>query len=98
MVLVLQFDEEFSARQEAQTELQKREEKIKELEIEIQQLRTQVMKKCISLSSKEEKYCCSLNDVTKIFHGIPKFCYIFSLDLIFNNRALLANMWGQLPK
>ncbi|KYO38182.1 hypothetical protein Y1Q_0007291 [Alligator mississippiensis] len=35
------FDEEFSARQEAQTELQKREEKIKELEIEIQQLRTQ---------------------------------------------------------
>ncbi|XP_019392011.1 PREDICTED: protein diaphanous homolog 2 isoform X1 [Crocodylus porosus] len=33
------FDEEFSARQEAQTELQKREEKIKELESEIQQLR-----------------------------------------------------------
>ncbi|CAH2314868.1 diaphanous homolog 2, partial [Pelobates cultripes] len=35
------FDEEFSARQEAQAELQKREEKIKELETEIQQLRTQ---------------------------------------------------------
>ncbi|XP_063287952.1 protein diaphanous homolog 2 isoform X2 [Pelobates fuscus] len=34
------FDEEFSARQEAQAELQKREEKIKELETEIQQLRT----------------------------------------------------------
>ncbi|XP_075428922.1 protein diaphanous homolog 2 isoform X2 [Ascaphus truei] len=35
------FDEEFSARQEAQAELQKREEKIKDLETEIQQLRTQ---------------------------------------------------------
>ncbi|XP_051485949.1 protein diaphanous homolog 2 isoform X4 [Apus apus] len=35
------FDEEFTARQEAQTELQKREEKIKELEIEIKQLRAQ---------------------------------------------------------
>uniref|UniRef100_A0A8C6JU92 Uncharacterized protein n=1 Tax=Melopsittacus undulatus TaxID=13146 RepID=A0A8C6JU92_MELUD len=36
------FDEEFTARQEAQAELQKREEKIKELETEIKQLRTQV--------------------------------------------------------
>ncbi|XP_074864164.1 protein diaphanous homolog 2 isoform X4 [Carettochelys insculpta] len=35
------FDEEFTARQEAQAELQKREEKIKELETEIQHLRTQ---------------------------------------------------------
>uniref|UniRef100_A0A8C8SP08 Protein diaphanous homolog 2 n=1 Tax=Pelusios castaneus TaxID=367368 RepID=A0A8C8SP08_9SAUR len=35
------FNEEFAARQEAQSELQKREEKIKELETEIQQLRTQ---------------------------------------------------------
>ncbi|XP_044091478.1 protein diaphanous homolog 2 isoform X2 [Neovison vison] len=35
------FDEEFTARQEAQAELQRREEKIKELETEIQQLRTQ---------------------------------------------------------
>ncbi|XP_053437152.1 protein diaphanous homolog 2 isoform X3 [Nycticebus coucang] len=35
------FDEEFTARQEAQAELQKKEEKIKELETEIQQLRTQ---------------------------------------------------------
>lgn len=40
----MQFDEEFTARQEAQAELQKRDEKIKELETEIQQLRTQVMK------------------------------------------------------
>uniref|UniRef100_A0A8D0HE98 Diaphanous related formin 2 n=1 Tax=Sphenodon punctatus TaxID=8508 RepID=A0A8D0HE98_SPHPU len=38
------FDEEFTARQEAQVELQKREEKIKELETEIQHLRTQVLK------------------------------------------------------
>ncbi|XP_060126190.1 protein diaphanous homolog 2 isoform X3 [Zootoca vivipara] len=35
------FDEEFTARQEAQAELQKREEKIKELETQIQQLQTQ---------------------------------------------------------
>ncbi|KAM6253567.1 protein diaphanous homolog 2 [Porphyrio hochstetteri] len=35
------FDEEFTARQEAQAELQIREEKIKELETEIKQLRTQ---------------------------------------------------------
>ncbi|XP_062998020.1 protein diaphanous homolog 2 [Elgaria multicarinata webbii] len=35
------FDEEFTARQEAQAELQMREEKIKELEAEIQQLRVQ---------------------------------------------------------
>lgn len=35
------FDEEFTARQEAQAELQKRDEKIKELESEIQQLRAQ---------------------------------------------------------
>uniref|UniRef100_A0ACB8FYE6 Protein diaphanous 2 n=1 Tax=Sphaerodactylus townsendi TaxID=933632 RepID=A0ACB8FYE6_9SAUR len=34
------FDEEFTARQEAQTELQKREERIKELETEIQQLQS----------------------------------------------------------
>uniref|UniRef100_A0A8C3R9R9 Diaphanous related formin 2 n=1 Tax=Cyanoderma ruficeps TaxID=181631 RepID=A0A8C3R9R9_9PASS len=38
------FDEEFTARQEAQAELQKREEKIKELETEVKQLRTQVIK------------------------------------------------------
>uniref|UniRef100_A0A8C0U7J1 Diaphanous related formin 2 n=1 Tax=Cyanistes caeruleus TaxID=156563 RepID=A0A8C0U7J1_CYACU len=38
------FDEEFTARQEAQAELQKREEKIKELESEVKQLRTQVIK------------------------------------------------------
>ncbi|KFP89225.1 Protein diaphanous 2, partial [Apaloderma vittatum] len=38
------FDEEFTARQEAQAELQKREEKIKELESEIKQLRAQVIK------------------------------------------------------
>ncbi|XP_021044290.1 protein diaphanous homolog 2 isoform X2 [Mus pahari] len=35
------FDEEFTARQEAQAELQKRDEKIKELETEIQHLRAQ---------------------------------------------------------
>lgn len=35
------FDEEFTARQEAQAELQKRDEKIKELESEIQQLQAQ---------------------------------------------------------
>uniref|UniRef100_A0A8C6Y8I4 Diaphanous related formin 2 n=1 Tax=Naja naja TaxID=35670 RepID=A0A8C6Y8I4_NAJNA len=35
------FDEEFTARQEAQAELQMREEKIRQLEAEIQQLRTQ---------------------------------------------------------
>uniref|UniRef100_A0A674HCP1 Diaphanous related formin 2 n=1 Tax=Taeniopygia guttata TaxID=59729 RepID=A0A674HCP1_TAEGU len=39
------FDEEFTARQEAQAELQKREEKIKELETEVKQLRTQVITK-----------------------------------------------------
>ncbi|NXP77063.1 DIAP2 protein, partial [Ramphastos sulfuratus] len=38
------FDEEFTARQEAQAELQKREEKIKELETEIKQLQTQASK------------------------------------------------------
>ncbi|NXQ59904.1 DIAP2 protein, partial [Anthoscopus minutus] len=38
------FDEEFTARQEAQAELQKREEKIKELETEVKQLRTQLAK------------------------------------------------------
>uniref|UniRef100_A0A8B9FLL3 Protein diaphanous 2 n=1 Tax=Amazona collaria TaxID=241587 RepID=A0A8B9FLL3_9PSIT len=40
------FDEEFTARQEAQAELQRREEKIKELETEIKQLRTQVIELC----------------------------------------------------
>ncbi|KAL1766820.1 diaphanous-like 2 isoform X2, partial [Sigmodon hispidus] len=35
------FDEEFTARQEAQAELQRRDEKIKELETEIQQLKAQ---------------------------------------------------------
>lgn len=38
----LQFDEEFSARQEAQAESQKKEEKIKELEEKIQALESQV--------------------------------------------------------
>uniref|UniRef100_A0A803T507 Diaphanous related formin 2 n=1 Tax=Anolis carolinensis TaxID=28377 RepID=A0A803T507_ANOCA len=37
------FDEEFAARQEAQSELQRREERIKELEAEIQRLRSQVI-------------------------------------------------------
>uniref|UniRef100_A0A8D2M7D4 Protein diaphanous homolog 2 n=1 Tax=Zonotrichia albicollis TaxID=44394 RepID=A0A8D2M7D4_ZONAL len=40
------FDEEFTARQEAQAELQKREEKIKELESEVKQLRTQQGRLC----------------------------------------------------
>ncbi|XP_009079767.1 PREDICTED: protein diaphanous homolog 2, partial [Acanthisitta chloris] len=43
------FDEEFTARQEAQAELQKREEKIKELETEIKQLRTQVVVYALAL-------------------------------------------------
>lgn len=38
----LQFDEEFSARQEAQAESQKKDEKIKELEEKIQALESQV--------------------------------------------------------
>uniref|UniRef100_A0A8B9I6H4 Diaphanous related formin 2 n=1 Tax=Anser brachyrhynchus TaxID=132585 RepID=A0A8B9I6H4_9AVES len=49
------FDEEFTARQEAQAELQKREEKIKELETEIKQLRTQFMLNL--LPSPNEKDC-----------------------------------------
>lgn len=40
--LSLQFDEEFSARQEAQAESQKKEERIKELEGKIQALESQV--------------------------------------------------------
>lgn len=40
--LFFQFDEEFSARQEAQAESQKKEEKIKELEGKIQALESQV--------------------------------------------------------
>lgn len=39
---LLQFDEEFSARQEAQAESQKKEERIKELEEKIQALESQV--------------------------------------------------------
>ncbi|NXF49272.1 DIAP1 protein, partial [Oceanites oceanicus] len=57
------FDEEFTARQEAQSELQKREEKIKELETEIKQLRTQLTTKranwfnfILNLLSPNEKY------------------------------------------
>lgn len=40
--LFMQFDEEFSARQEAQAESQKKEERIKELEGKIQALESQV--------------------------------------------------------
>ncbi|XP_043348626.1 protein diaphanous homolog 2 isoform X7 [Dermochelys coriacea] len=55
------FDEEFTARQEAQAELQKREEKIKELETEIQQLRTQIehqdiLENCFWLKVREDKF------------------------------------------
>lgn len=51
----LQFDEEFSARQEAQAESQKKEERIKELEEKIQALESQVnpsrkKKKCIEMT------------------------------------------------
>lgn len=42
LFLSLQFDEEFSARQEAQAESQKKDEKIKELEEKIQALESQV--------------------------------------------------------
>lgn len=42
MCYCLQFDEEFSARQEAQAELQKQEEKIKGLEAQINTLQAQV--------------------------------------------------------
>lgn len=52
----MQFDEEFTARQEAQAELQKKEEKIKELETEIQQLRTQVMKHDIDFVSCHSEF------------------------------------------
>uniref|UniRef100_A0A8B9SYX7 Diaphanous related formin 2 n=1 Tax=Anas platyrhynchos TaxID=8839 RepID=A0A8B9SYX7_ANAPL len=52
------FDEEFTARQEAQAELQKREEKIKELETEIKQLRTQTSQFILNLlPSPDEKNC-----------------------------------------
>lgn len=54
----LQFDEEFSARQEAQAESQKKEERIKELEEKIQALESQVnpsqRKKCIEMTLKIE--------------------------------------------
>ncbi|KAL4843947.1 hypothetical protein H8958_002839 [Nasalis larvatus] len=55
------FDEEFTARQEAQAELQKRDEKIKELEAEIQQLRSQIeptelSENCFWLKVKEDKF------------------------------------------
>uniref|UniRef100_A0A8D2PV71 Protein diaphanous homolog 2 n=1 Tax=Zosterops lateralis melanops TaxID=1220523 RepID=A0A8D2PV71_ZOSLA len=50
------FDEEFTARQEAQAELQKREEKIKELEAEVKQLRTQVIKHITFNSTEKKKY------------------------------------------
>ncbi len=42
MVFVFQFDEEFLGRQEAQAQLLKREEKINELEAELQAYRNQV--------------------------------------------------------
>ncbi|KAG8144547.1 hypothetical protein E2320_013038, partial [Naja naja] len=55
------FDEEFTARQEAQAELQMREEKIRQLEAEIQQLRTQVepheiQEHCFWVKAKDEKF------------------------------------------
>ncbi|KAJ8014755.1 hypothetical protein DPEC_G00019020 [Dallia pectoralis] len=55
------FDEEFSARQEAQAEFQKKEEKIKELETQIQALQTQLtsetnkLKEAHKLISKAER-------------------------------------------
>ncbi len=42
MVFVFQFDEEFLGRQEVQAQLLKREEKINELEAELQAYRNQV--------------------------------------------------------
>uniref|UniRef100_A0A672V9I2 Diaphanous related formin 2 n=1 Tax=Strigops habroptila TaxID=2489341 RepID=A0A672V9I2_STRHB len=58
------FDEEFTARQEAQAELQKREEKIKELETEIKQLRTQLVQLGIQLPP-----CPSEKNSSFIFQG-----------------------------
>lgn len=42
---LFQFDEEFSARQEAQTESQKKDERIKELETQVLQLEATVLQK-----------------------------------------------------
>ncbi|MGH0178491.1 UNVERIFIED_CONTAM: hypothetical protein FKN15_077540 [Acipenser sinensis] len=55
------FDEEFTARQEAQAELQKREEQIKELEAKIQTLQAQIVpqemtENCFWIKVKEEKF------------------------------------------
>ncbi|KAK1803952.1 hypothetical protein P4O66_003889 [Electrophorus voltai] len=51
------FDEEFSARQEAQAELQKQEEKIKELEVQISTLRSQLTIERDKLRDAEKRIC-----------------------------------------
>lgn len=68
----LQFDEEFSARQEAQAESQKKEERIKELEEKIQTLESQVN----PLQRKKQKET-HWNDFAKIelppLKDLPQF-------------------------
>lgn len=86
----MQFDEEFTARQEAQAELQKREEKIKELETEIQQLRTQVMRQdtnFVSCHSESDgkKLSCSMGgkrNQKQTFWQFPILIEI-TIDFIF---------------
>ncbi|XP_026883748.2 protein diaphanous homolog 2 isoform X3 [Electrophorus electricus] len=57
------FDEEFSARQEAQAELQKQEEKIKELEVQISTLRSQLTIERDKLRDAEKRICESASKV-----------------------------------
>ncbi|NXV38861.1 DIAP2 protein, partial [Rissa tridactyla] len=78
------FDEEFTARQEAQAELQKREEKIKELETEIKQLRTQVIK------LNHTKHPSWFNFILKFLPDENNFLFIFQGPVLTGQQTEAA--------
>uniref|UniRef100_A0A671NAQ0 Diaphanous related formin 2 n=1 Tax=Sinocyclocheilus anshuiensis TaxID=1608454 RepID=A0A671NAQ0_9TELE len=102
----LQFDEEFSARQEAQAELQKQEEKIKELESQINTLQAQVITLMLcALYPRGQKMTPSFFYFqTAIFLGSFRLPYEEIRDIVLQvdeerlSEALIQNLIKNLPE
>ncbi|CAG08339.1 unnamed protein product [Tetraodon nigroviridis] len=88
------FDEEFSARQEAQAESQKKDEKIRELEEKIQALESQCLRKCQRIASGSKLKNRSLRILTYLLSShspsqhTAKMRAIRSITMHFNSSLL----------
>uniref|UniRef100_A0A671NAX8 Diaphanous related formin 2 n=1 Tax=Sinocyclocheilus anshuiensis TaxID=1608454 RepID=A0A671NAX8_9TELE len=98
------FDEEFSARQEAQAELQKQEEKIKELESQINTLQAQVITLSFVVHIGQKMTPSFFYFQTAIFLGSFRLPYEEIRDIVLQvdeerlSEALIQNLIKNLPE